>query len=370
MHYTLFMNLFFPKKKVLIGFFISLLFFLVLIGTRIVKIEQQYISILSSPNYVLTSTSSEGFMPSSPYKNNNALSAELQNFFGVKVGIYEASIFLSKSPYQKDLSFQMFAVDESFFSNQMSKFLTGSIPDVQKMEAVIGKGLSEKLNLGISDKLEVLDPRGEITQLIISGILKKGTDFFQDVVLITNDTNIDAHIPNVIWLYFGDTQLDESNNQGFYEIVGKYKVGRQDSIDIRKSGKINLLIEITALLLLGAVGALLLVANLTKGSAKKIGLLKAQGVSDTYINKLSLSGLALFVFGAVFIAIVCLPFINHLYNSGISRALSFRVKHFSISLTISFALYSYSFLLLVIMYLFVWVNTTKISPRQAMLNPY
>lgn len=370
MRTKLFISLFFPKRQLMVGYLLSMVVFLLFIGFRIGDIERQFVRVFSFPDYVITAGSESGFSSGvSPRTTDNALKLELEELFGGRADIQEIGVSPGYSASQKDTIFQVFVAQEEFFANHLARFLTGRPPNKEMTEMVIGNALSEKLGLKTNDTLEIILPGGN-EKYVITGVVRNGADFFTDKALILHSSNDNNRPPeDVLLLYLNGAKLDEITESDFSKIVGKYQVGSQERLDgAKKNGKRDLLIEISAIVIVGVIGVLLLTANLIKGNTAKIGLLKSQGISDICLKRTCLGGLSIFVTTALLLALGPMFIFNYSYNARLSLALGYKANSLRVTPVVGVGLITYSMLLLIIMYLFLLFRTTRISPREAMLK--
>ena len=280
------------------------------------------------------------------------------------------------------LKYSCYSFDHSFFTNKISDSLaTGSIPQKGKKEAVLGPNLAKELNLKVGDvisnrpqKIGTTDAafvpldfgRPDVTEEYkVSGILNPTSDIFDFSVLVDSSTvaNTDA---NQIWIY-----LPNSKSKKVYENLSisplHYGVSQIEDIYIANHKTFRKRAFNTAyILILISLMDFFLISYVFKGVGRKLGVLKAIGISEKYIIQSYYFGLVIFnlcgtVLGALFMH-TCTAVLNKM------KASLYEIEYSAYKVdTNMYILLALSFVVSVtVTYMGLYYRLYKISPKVAM----
>lgn len=103
-------------------------------------------------------------------------------------------------------------------------------------------------------------------------------------------------------------------------------------------------------------------------SDKKIGILKAIGISDIYITKTFIGGMSLIIFISVAVGLLLAYFISNTVNSYVSNFYGFRIEEYMLNSAVYIVVGLQTVLFLSVSYLLIFLKGMKISPKDAMLK--
>lgn len=105
-----------------------------------------------------------------------------------------------------------------------------------------------------------------------------------------------------------------------------------------------------------------------KGLTKKIGILKAIGISDIYITKTFIGGMSLIIFISVAVGLLLAYFISNTVNNYVSNFYGFRIEEYMLNSAVYIVVGLQTVLFLSVSYLLIFLKGMKISPKDAMLK--
>lgn len=363
MIYKVFVKVFFEKWKYMIMYSLSIItFWFVLFGN--------VASTASDAHYekLMPDIEIRGKGAGDSYKLYEALDTSAEKELAEKgervYGMTVRNLYTFSDAYYH-VSYRIYGTEGRFFTEIKDYLKLGKLPEDGKAQAVIGSNVAKLLNVGVGDVLDVpitLEADGEKSkqEYIVSGILKTEAEFFSDGIYISKDTYKELECAveyNTLYIYAKSRQSCENiisyiensdKTGGIGEIVSHYaeKVSLSDAI--RKA--------LIKTMQLSAVVLTAVFVSLMKHTGRKIGLMKAMGVSDKDIMRLLVKGFGVYNLVGMLLSYMSLIFIR--LTMGISLPIS----------VILYSIYSYGIIFAVtIIILFVLCKRT--SPRLAMY-PY
>lgn len=263
------------------------------------------------------------------------------------------------------VSYRIFAAEDEFLQELKGCLRRGKLPEAGKTEALIGYNAAKFYGLEVGDVLDfpiTLSENGDASgqEYTVSGIIKADASFFSDGIYISGDTCEsmgEAVAYNTLYLY---TESDDLYKSVVSRLEGQEKTERFGGFICHYDDKESLDAAIRKALVstipLSAIVLTVIFVSLMKYTGRKIGLMKALGVSDRHIMRLLAKG-----FGIYNLAGLAMSFL------GLGFAMlgqSFPVQ----SSVILYSVYSFGIIYMVTIVI-LFVLCIKISPRLAMY-PY
>lgn len=363
MNYKIFIKVFFEKTKYLILYSLCIItfwyamFINVVDDTYLVHYEKNMPDI---EIYGETTDSINSFLL---YKD---LEPSIQNKL-TEEGISSYSLTVrnlySFSDAYYQVSYRIYGAEESFIQELSDYLRRGKLPEPGKAEAVIGSNVAKLLDLEVGDVIPVpvtLEEQIEDASLeyVVSGITKTDASFYCDGIYISRDTYemLEHKVgTNTIYVYATKSvcqnliaQLEGKEVKGIGGLTPYFK----SKVSLDRTIRIALIRTIP----FSAVVLVILFLSLMKYTGRKIGLMKALGISDRHIMRLLMKGFGIYNLVGLLLSYVSLGFIR--LTLGVSLPLS----------VILYSVGSFAIIFLVtIVILFVFCK--NISPRLAMY-PY
>lgn len=203
--------------------------------------------------------------------------------------------------------------DANNIYNIKNKIYKGKQP-INNNEALIGKELSEKLNIGLGDEFEVITPGGKDTKLLVTGIYDLNVASINKSWIITSlpaSQNIFSLGNNITSVEMKLDDKDVFNSDIIAKNITEKLLGSGIKVENWKSQNAELLsglkgqsyssIMIQVFVLIAVVLGIASVLAITViQKSKQIGILKAMGVKDRTASLIFLSeGFILGIIGAL-----------------------------------------------------------------------
>ena len=387
MYKKIFINIFFEKKRILIAFVAIFTLLLLYAGVQLIFLGQQSAQV-AIPDFQITGRiGDDGVFYYRMYNDMDGLSADIKKLVGNDMRIYGVTarnlLTMEDAKTFQKIYYLVYGVEDSFLDNELGNCLkAGRLPEPGKKEALIGSyaarhfkvNVGDKLNVGVTLNKEVKD--SDSMQYTVSGILNDNVEYFKGGIFISRETfgkstNIEVD-ENLILSYFKDTNSIKTYdriNKDLMSLNDKYKFGAisvnyQQKYNIKK----NIIITVVSVLCISLVILFLLISYLMKGITRKIGLLKALGISDGYITKTFVGGLGLSILVSMIFAAVGINIVKSLLNRSVSSFLGYQIEQFFVNPYIYILLSSLGIALFIMVYVMVKFTSSRISPRDAMLK--
>lgn len=381
----LIMKVLFEKKKVLVFFLLMCMFLTFYTFVQSVLFASDKESVASMPDFVFNGTvyqSKDGTYPFIGYNDIGKFADKASEIAGEKADCYPI-VYRSLYNYYDELTSigffgAVYGMPERCIEQNISQFLEeGTLPTSGKKEAVIGYYFAKRFQLAIGDQIPqaiTLNKEwtaDDLNQYVVCGILKESvSSYFNGSAIISRDTfeiMNGAVEDNMLIGYYQsgeeyDTLFISMNAEGADYHVPEGKLNYKQ----KEYSHMKLLFNVSIVILMSVFLLTAIVSYLMKGITPKVGLIKAIGVSTSYIISTFLSGILAVLFVALSGAISLSSILMILINNYISKFYQFEVH--SYRLTGSALLLGLLEFLFIIIYVFVvtYMKCKTISPKEAM----
>lgn len=228
---------------------------------------------------------------------------------GVKVyGLTVRNLYTFSDAYYQ-VAYRIYGADDEFLGELSQYLKRGRLPEAGKTEALIGSNAAKFFNVTAGDVLDLPitleEQDGSASRrYIVSGIIKENAGFFSDGIYISKNTfeNLEHAVDdNTLYVY---TKTDKAYGK-VLNLLERFETGK-DAGGSGGIGEISRYYEnktslsrtvLTALLKsipFSAAVLTVLFISLMKYVGRKIGLMKALGVSDRYLTRLLGKGLSVY----------------------------------------------------------------------------
>lgn len=301
------------------------------------------------------------------YTLYKALDSSIQNKFieaGVKsYGMTVRNLYTFSDSYYS-VSYRVYGVEDEFMNKLSSYLIRGKLPEAGKRETVIGNNAAKFFNLKVGDVLNTpitLEEQENVSsyEYVVSGILISDVSFFSDGIYILKNTYENLEHPiadNMLYIYPKTEKLCKNIIRYFEE---QNKLDGFGGINYHYENKVSLSETIQISLIktvpFSAIVLTALFMSLMKYTGRKIGLMKALGISDKDIMRLLIKG-----FGIWNLSVMIMSFLT----LGLLKVIA------GFPLPVSLLLYSAgSFAIIcLVTIVIVFILCKKISPRLAMYS--
>lgn len=365
MNYKIFIKVFFEKSKYLIMYSLSIITFWYALFFNVVSVAE-------SAHYEERMPDIEIYGRPVDIENSYTLYSDLDSSIrndlmeeGVEsYGLTVRNLYTFSDAYYH-VSYRIYGAEDEFL-NELTEYLKrGKLPETGKTEAVIGSNVAEFLGVRVGDVLNVpvtLDEHADTAsrEYIVSGIIAADAAFFSDGIYISKDTyrSLEQAVnDNTLFVY---TKTEKTYQDIMRQLkwqkdaddIGGFIHHYEDKASLDEAIRIALIETVP----LSAIVLTAIFVSLMKYTGRKIGLMKALGISDTDIMKLMMKGFGVYNLVGMLLSYLSLGFIM----LGLGFPLPVPAILYSIySFTIIFA----------VTIIILFILCKKISPRLAMY-PY
>lgn len=360
MSYKVFIKVFFEKSKYMIMYSLSIITFWYVLFFQVASVGYSTYYEKKIPDIEIYGENAENnYML---YNSLDASAAAKLKEEGVKVyGMTVRNLYTFSDAFYQ-VSYRIYGAEELFI-NELEHYLKrGELPFEGKTEAVIGSNVAKFYQVKVGDVLDMPITLDEDTghadqKYTVSGILADDAHFFQDGIYISKATCEKAGgtaVDNTLYVYGGNQKSCERILGQLKEREEQLRVGGVTGHFINK-GSLSETIR-DALLKTIPLSAVVLSAifmSLLKYTGRKIGLMKALGVSDRHLMRLLMKGFGVYNLAGMLLSYLSLIFVR---------------VGFGVPLPAPVILYSvYSFaVIFAVTIAILFILCKKISPRLAM----
>lgn len=329
MRTKLFITLFFDKLRFILLFLLLVSTSYYLILTQVDKVVEMPVN-MELPDVEIRGSTEGGSEDSDRiYQGLGNLGSRLKETADQETIIYTMTtqnLYTFSSPFYQ-VSFCIYGTEESFWERFQGHVDQGMVPDNNGREVLAGYNAASYYQLEVGDilneKLEYEFGAEEETY-IVSGILGEEDRYYGNGLYVLNEY-LPKHLPtpenNMIMIYTSGKQDYQRLSDYMDEIEDEYEIGAY--IDNYKEKSRQKKGPINALLMKSMISLLILqlvFVYMTKGMEKKAGLIKALGIPDHLVFKVSALG-----FGVLILCTTFFAFVFSVILLEIKRALLFRV---------------------------------------------
>ena len=380
----IFINVFFEKKRILISIMTIITALLSYVGIQVAYYSNKA-SILSSPDFVVYGQGdiygSKGYeLFNETYGLRNDTKEVLGNDIKVYDMVVRNIVTKSCSGFFQKIDYWIYGLDDSFFNDIIKKELKeGRLPDKNKNEAVIGSYAANYFKLKVGDKIKIpITLNKDMNEkdnekYIVTGIINENADFFKSGIFISKNTFEKENgmvKENAVIGYFKEASSINKYKVSYSklnELFKKYNIGTisenfHNKMDIKR----NIIFNIFSVFLVITVILSLIILYLMKGIKKKIGLLKALGVSDKYILKVFIGGLAIVLIVSTILSTIITLLATIYINKSISSFLGFNIHLISVNSIVLEVEAAIMAIQIVIIYILIKIISSRISPIDSM----
>lgn len=387
MSIKLLLHVFFEKRKTMIAFISLCTVLTIYVVLQTVFVNQNMSKQVTLPDFVFTGSVYNSSDGSYPYQAYNSIQ-DLDTAIHSKVseadcfGIVCRSLF----NYYDDktgigFSGYVYGVPDNYFKNYLSKYLKeGSLPLNGKKQAVVGYYFAQKFHLSIGSQipqeitLNEHSSEADNNQYTVSGILNENvSSYFEGSAIISKNTfeenNEKSIKDNMVMGYFTTNKLINNKIKDINNVSKKYNIPEGNIYYTQKSGSIKqIYLNIGMYLVISLFLLFLMISYLLKGLTKKIGLLKAIGISTNYIIKVFIGGLFVLQVISSAIGLMLSTVVINILNRYASNFFEFKTQIYRISGNVFLFVACEVIIMIVSTFLFIYYKCTSISPKIAMID--
>ncbi|MBR5960739.1 MAG: hypothetical protein IKZ98_07050 [Clostridia bacterium] len=375
----------FEKKKVLVMFFIMCTFLIVFTSVQTVLNTYNADTMQSTPDFAFHGTvyqSMDGSYPFIGYNDTGLFREKAQEIAGDDAVCYGV-VYRSLYNYYDQLtnigfSGALYGLPDECLEEQIAPFVSqGRLPEKGQKEAVVGYYFAQHFEIGIGDPvpqaitLSKTWTEADIDSYTVCGILtENATDYFNGSALISRETfeaMNGAQDENMVLGYLKNTEHYEDQYIAMNNISQEYRVpeGRLHYKQ-KEFSRTGIILNIALIVVMSIAMLTAVISYLMKGITPKVGLMKATGISTTYILKTFLTGVFCVFLAALATGVLISSVLLGAANNYVRNFFEFEVHRYQLSGT-AFALDGFEFLF-ILLYAFVviYIKCKRITPKEAM----
>ena len=381
----LIMKVLFEKKKIMVFFILMCMFLILYTSIQTVLFTSDKESIASMPDFVFNGTvyqSEDGSYPFIGYNDIGGFAGKVSEIVGNNADCYPI-VYRSLYNYYDEVTSigfygAVYGMSDRCIEQNISKFIEdGTVPASGKKEAVVGYYFAQRFHLSIGDSIPqaiTLNKKwtdDDLNQYVICGILKESvSDYFNGSAIISRDTfeamNGDVEDNMLIGYYQNGEEYDNlflaMNKEGSDYRVPEGRLNYKQ----KEYSHMKLLINVVIVILMSVFLLTAIVSYLMKGITPKVGLIKAIGISTSYIISTFLSGI-LAVFVTAFGGAISISYLlMNLINNYVSEFYQFEVHSYRLTGTALLLAILEFFFIIIYVFSVTYIKCKMISPKEAM----
>lgn len=377
----------FERKRIIVAFTLICCLLVIYISLQTIFETENITSLNTMPDFVFTGTyynSEDGTYPFKAYNGIGSFAEKAKETLGNNGDCY-GIVCRSLYNYYDELtsvgfSGYIYGCPDEYIKYRFSNLVTeGSLPVSGKKEAIVGYYFAQRFGLSIGDPIPQTITLNETwsdsdnNQYTISGILGEGMcSYFNGSVIISKDTFeavVGVNEDNLIFGYFINGENSDKIFLKLNNISADYRSPEGTLHYNQKNFQIKKIwVNVVMYLMISTLIIFISTSYLMKGLTPKIGLLKAIGLSNKYIYKAFLGGVAFFVIISTAMGFIFSFLITRVLNSYVSNFYGFEVHMYNFSLTVYILVAAETLLMFFVIFLFLFINSKKISPKIAMMK--
>lgn len=375
----------FEKKKVLVMVFIMCTFLITYTSVQTVLTTYSTDTIQTSPDFVFHGTvyqSEDGSYPFIGYNDTGIFREKAQEIAGNAAECYGV-IYRSLYNYYDQLTNigffgALYGLPDDCMEKQIAPLVSqGRLPERNQKEAVVGYYFAQHFGIAIGDSvpqaitLSKTWSEADIDSYTVCGILTENvTDYFNGSALISRES-----FENMNGVQEENMLLGYLNNKDGYEnmylemnnISKNYNVpeGKLHSKQ-KEYSNTGVILNVALIVFMSVVMLTAVISYLMKGITPKVGLMKATGISSSYIIRTFLTGilcvfLSAFVFGLLFSSMLL-----EIANNYIKSFFEFTVHRYQLSKTAIILDVFEGLFIVVYAFMVIYIKCKRITPKEAM----
>lgn len=279
-------------------------------------------------------------------------------------------------PIWGDYRFHLLGVPEEFINEQLDALIvSGSPPQPGELGVVMGNTAAQQFQVQVGHTFQTTagdDPVNDTVPYKVVGILTPDAySYFDRAVFVVRETHESQTgvtiVPNTLFVYLQGNLSTEEVTTRYAETDGHPNI---NVAALKESNYGRLLRTVSSFLLVGLCSLTLYqsLQVILNNSARRIGLLKAMGMSDFHVTIIFTQGvLAVFLLAVVLSSIIT-TILFHYLNQEIGSMLQAQVNLYRLDMAVILSLLGMLLIVLMVIVLTILYRTRRVPPRQVMLE--
>lgn len=382
MGYKLFTSIIFEKQRFLALFILLITITLTILSIQVINLSNTLTENRIPDIVVKGKMDEDGVLRYKYYNDMPGFTAELKQKLGSSIEVYgitARSMCTMQDPLTNSrIEYTIYGVEQDFINKELSPNIAdGSIPDAGQNEVIMGTYAKQFYKLSPNDKIN--QPitlkkdwsKDDLNRYTLSGVLNENMNFFRGAIFLakeTYDKNFGPTEDNLVFIYVNNEEDYNKALSLVYEIrknnsaIGPILMNYYS----KQMAKRNTIVGCVFAGIVCLTLILLLIAYLMKGISKKIGILKALGISNRYIIKVFMGGLLITLLVSSALSTVLTYAATLFLNYNISKFLGYKVEEYMMTgLSITSNLI-FIFVCFTAIFISIYKYNMKISPNEAM----
>ncbi len=380
--FKLFNSILFSKKRILFIYIIILAFLLTFLNFMFIS-SYNNMQQADIPDIVVKGKmDDDGELKYKYYNDMPDLVYTLRNKLDGNVKIYSViarSMMTDKDPLTNNfIEYTIYGVSNDFFNNVLNRNIQyGHAIEDGNQQILMGSYAKNFYNVDIGDV--VYQPitlkqdwmQEDIGLYSLSGELSNQLSYFKGGIFLLRENFEEQYgqlDDNLVFIYVDDKESYDKTLDLLQTIkmtdpsIGTINMNYYEKHSIIK----NTVISCAFLAALSIVIILLLVSYLMKGSAKKIGILKALGMSNRIVISVLNGGMLVVLLLSMLLSLVLTEIVAIAYNQYLSNFYGFRVREFTLNPYCVLVDIVFICICFAALFIRVYFLTVRTSPRAAM----
>lgn len=380
--FKLFNGILFSKKRILYIYIIVLVFLLTFLNFMFIS-SYNNMQQADIPDIVVKGKmDDDGELKYKYYNDIPDLAYTLKNKLDGNIEIYSViarSMMTDRDPLTNNfIEYTIYGVSNDFLNNVLNKNIqNGSTIKNGNHQILMGSYAKNFYDLEIGDvvnqpitlKKDWLQE--DIGLYKLSGELSNQLSYFKGGIFLSRESFEEKYgelDDNLIFIYVDDKESYEKTLDLLHTIkmtdpsIGTINMNYYEKHSIIK----NTVFNCAFLGVLSIIIILLIVSYLMKGSAKKIGILKALGMSNRIFIAVLNGGMLFVLLFSMLLSLAFTEVLAVTYNQYLSNFYGFSVKEFSLNPYCVLVDFVFIFICFAVLFIRVYRLTVRTSPRAAM----
>ncbi len=379
------MNVMFEKRRVMMFLLVMCMLLVVYASVQTMLVSNEIATVDSMPDFVFNGTvynSQDGSYPFVGYNDIGSFAEKAQEIAGDQADCYGV-VYRSLYNYYDELTGvgffgAVYGIPDECIRKIFSQYLSeGSLPETGKKEALVGYYFAQRFGISIGDTIPQAITlcaeweEEDIDNYIVCGILDESiSSYFNGSAVISRETYEGIYGEAGDNMVFGYYNSDENYDTIFLDICAEGKNYRvpEGKLNYKQKeyGKLKIIVNIGVVIFMSISLTTAIISYLMKGVTPKVGLLKAIGISSSYILKAFLSGITAVVAIAMLSGIVISNILIAEMNNYVSEFYKFEVHLYQFTLSSLLVGFCQSIFIILYVFIIIFIKSKMISPKIAM----
>ena len=380
MKYKVFTNIIFEKKKYLILYIELVLCFVAYICIQSILLEHQYEESIHPDVELSGDLHTPGVFDYTMYCPLGQLTDQVKDSLGSDIKVQGVVIrnllTIGRGIYNAE--YRVWGMNDCDIDGLKGYVRDGRLPQKEN-EVLLGSYAARYYHLKIGDtvpfslSLDENDTENGGKNYVVVGILRDNLKYFKGSFIVSKESFAKTHQcpeDNFIMIYVKNDAQYKKVESALSDIETKSNVSFNTSVSYTYKGSSNNMFSTNkfTLIAISIIVMILMSVYVLRGITKKIGLLKALGLSDAYLLKTFGTGLGCITVGSVIVSCILGKLFSCYLNCRASSFYGFKVEEYHLTTNTLLFLIVFNLINMFVSLITVAIIEKKVSPQAAMLK--